>query len=166
MRLQKLLSRWDQKEDLLEARQALFDSLHPTSTDRRQEDRVDFGETDNRYIAQGKGSILNFSYLGLAVQVENNCRFARGERHRLTLSLGPTSIDVEGTVRWTHSTWKKSQLSPARSYSQIAGFAVDVGPSSEAQRDWQILTSTIRSSQNKLDVAGSQVVESCSKRGR
>ena len=71
---------------------------------------------------RGSGKILDVSPTGVRVEVSSRCVFARGETHRLVLSDFLESVEVEGRVRWTQSSWRTRQ-SQESEYFQIAGLA-------------------------------------------
>ena len=71
----------------------------------------------------GAGRILDISSGGVRVEINTRCVFARGETHRLVLSDLLESVEVEGRVRWTQSSWRDSLPSQNSEYIQIAGIA-------------------------------------------
>ena len=71
----------------------------------------------------GSGRILDISSGGVRVEINTRCVFARGETHRLVLSDLLESVEVEGRVRWTQSSWRDSLPSQNSEYIQIAGIA-------------------------------------------
>ena len=112
----------------------------------------------------GKGKILNLSLLGLAIQVEDHCRFARGERHCLTLSQGPSSIDVEGIVCWTDSSWDDWSASRRGGYRQTAGFSIETGTNRETKKEWRSIADAILAAPKNLSVSRFEAVHPCNER--
>lgn len=72
---------------------------------------------------RGTGKILDISPTGMRVEVSTRCVFARGELHRLVLSDLLETVEVEGSVRWTQSSWRDPRHSQGGDYVQTAGFA-------------------------------------------
>lgn len=72
---------------------------------------------------QGSGRILDISSAGVRIEVDTRCVFARGELHRLVLSDLLESVEVEGQVRWTRSSWRNSTPANGGEYVQQAGLA-------------------------------------------
>ena len=158
--LKVLLSLSSKSRDLMQARHDLFDSLHPRRVDRRREARVPIPEVTDVPSRGPRGKILNLGLCGLAVQVENHCCFARGERHRLTVSQGPSSIDVEGIVRWTNSDWEDRSASRQNGYRQTAGFSIQSGATQEEAGAWQSIAGMIQAAPKYLSISRFEAVKS------
>lgn len=155
--LQKWLPGVRDQQEIGEARLALLHSIQEGSGERRRQPRVPVSRLRGVVHRQIREELLDFSNLGLAVRVQDRCRFARGEHYRLTLSQGPSSIDVRGLVRWTHSTWETSPGEDSKSYCQIAGLSFDEFHSPEACEEWQFLTAIIKTHPDDLAVTSTKI---------
>lgn len=92
----------------------------------------------------GSPVVLNVSRRGVAVQVPAKCRFARGERHRFRLAVGPGSVDLEGRVTWTRSTWDNLGDSNDPIYLQTAGFDLIESLTPDNSDHWQALRTMVQ----------------------
>lgn len=111
------------RKRLWERRKTLEGSIPVVLAERRLESRLSVPERGLSPYSKS-GVLLNLSEKGFAVEIPERCRFARGESHRLRLSVRSGSVEVDGTVCWTKSTWDKAQPSSRTRYSQIAGFEI------------------------------------------
>ena len=76
--------------------------------------------------------LVNLSQKGLAIRVWGRAPFARAEKYVISIRSGALRAEVEGQVRWTHSSWHRDP----QVYCQTAGFEVCDGLTAEQILRW------------------------------
>lgn len=155
------LSRWvprfTARASLDRAREALRQSIALEAPERRGASRMPV----RAYRRQGRQlnrAVLNLSSTGMAVQVPSECRFGTGEIHHFALTVGTDTIDVEGRVCWTESSWRRLPGREESVYTQIAGIDLLDSLVGRTQETWQILISMVGEQSVTIRLKSFQVV--------
>lgn len=140
-------------------RRVLANSISRSSFERRIETRLAVSRPAPG-MESPAGTLLDLSSSGLAMEAPSVCRYARGELHRITLQVAAGSVELDGWVRWTRSSWSHNGQKGGNTYVQTAGLEFSDRMSQDSHDILRILRGMIENQNVAVEVRNVEMIES------